>query len=70
LGDLQADQIAWESRATKLTRELSRTLKALAEIERREGIKKREEPELELLDEEPDLVQRTLSFARSLGHGT
>lgn len=42
LRDLQAlpaDMVAWEARAMKLTRELSRHLKSIAEVERREQLR-------------------------------
>lgn len=63
---LRDDMIAWEARASKLTRELSRQLKAIAEVERREQLKQRDPAQLdalELTDEEPDLMTRVLRFA-------
>lgn len=39
LGALPGDMVAWETRAAKLTRELSRHLKAIAEVERREQLR-------------------------------
>lgn len=64
--DVAATQDAfalWEATAAKKTRELSRILKSLAEVERRERAKS---DELEL-EEEPDLVQRTLDVMRRNG---
>lgn len=58
---LEDEFSAWEARLTKLTRENSRLLRSLAEVERREG--KKVDLEMELEDEE-DLVTRTLRFGR------
>lgn len=61
---LEADMGSWEARAMKLSRELSRTLKSLAEIERRESLKASPDlDQLELMDEEPTMIQTALRIA-------
>lgn len=58
----RSELVAWEARAAKLTREMSRHLKAIAEVERREAIKRGDEEPEEAEDE--DIVTRTLRFGR------
>lgn len=59
---LRGDLLAWEAAAAKMTRELSRHLKAIAEVERRQALKD-QDPDPDPLDEEEDLVTRTRRFA-------
>lgn len=60
---LTADMGAWEARAMKLSRELSRTLKSLAEIERREALKLDPQDPDQLEIEEPTMIQTALRLA-------
>lgn len=60
---LRDDLAAWEARAAKLVREMSRTLKAMAEVQRREDLKAKPADEEED-QEELDLVTRTLRYSR------
>lgn len=61
---LRAELVAWEARATKLAKELSRSLKSLAEVERREHLRQQDQADLEPEEEDLDLVQRTLRFGK------
>jgi len=67
LRSLRAELVAWEARAAKLTKELSRTLKSMAEVDRRERLRLQDLADQDEEVTEPaelDLVQRTLRFGK------
>ena len=58
---LRADMLEWEAGALQITQRLSRTLKSLAEMERRAALKvpdSKDPDQFDLEDEEDDLVTR------------
>lgn len=58
-----AEAASWEASWAKITREMSRTLRSLAEIERREQLRRGATEEDDPLEEpEETLVERTLRF--------
>lgn len=60
---------SWEARAMKLSRELSRTLKSLAEIERREQLKGQPRDPETLDMELEDADESSISYALRVSRG-